>query len=1169
MESLKSSAAPPRTRVPARVLSNGSYAVLLTARGGGMAAHRGYALTRWDVDPVRDMDGTFIYVRDLDSGEWWCPTPRPAPYGAELRSAVFDGGVAHWECARSGIELRLEVAVAADRDVEVRRLAIRNASGEPRRIEITTCAAVVLNTPAADAAHPAFSRLFVQTAFDEERRALFAWRRLRSPGDRPLWFGHRLLAGADAEVEYETDRARFIGRGRSAGNPEALRTRERLSGTTGSVLDPVFALRTTLHVEPQAERSVHAVYCAAGDPISLQRALDSVASAADADEVIASPARDANALDVLGLPERWLRNVAFDEAWSGGAAFPGSGRAQVASPAAAGAVASARNADGQDADGLEMFNGYGGFTPDGDEYVIRVDCDADSVRLPPMPWVNVIANEHAGCIVSERGSIHTWAANSRENRLTPWFNDPVSDPHGEAFWVRDDETGAYHSLTPGPTPAPTRYEVRHGFGYTRFRHEHGGLTCDATVFVPRYEPVRIVRVSIRNDSDRPRAVSVFSYAQLVLGGEAAATRGEVSVAYDEATGALLARNNERGEFSARVAFAAAVADGATKSWCADRASFFGDAGDIAAPAALTGDSLESRTGEDPCAAWQVSVRIDPGETSTCAFLLGEGDEAGAARTVLHRFTDAAAVDESLDNVRAFWRDLLASVQVETPSPMLDRMVNGWLSYQNLACRVWGRTAFYQSGGAFGFRDQLQDASALLYLDPAYTRRQILLHAAHQFVEGDVLHWWHPPLSKGIRTRFSDDLLWLPYITAFYVESTGDDTVLDQVVGFVQARPLEEGEDEVFLVPERSHQAATVFEHCCRSIDRSLTTGAHGLPLMGTGDWNDGMNRVGREGRGESVWLGFFLYDILHSFIPLCEARGEARRAEQYREYHRNLARALEEAGWDGEWYRRAYYDNGEPIGSARSDECRIDTIAQAWAVLSGAASRERAEMALDAMERHLVSEDDGIIRLLTPAFDRTPHDPGYIKGYVPGVRENGGQYTHGALWGVRALAEAGRHDRAARLLDMLSPASHARTQDAVHVYKTEPYVIAADVYGVEPHIGRGGWTWYTGSAGWMFRVALESVLGLTVHRGTELRLRPCIPADWPGFRIRYRLPDHATTYDISVENGAVRSEATMDDAALTVRDRAVVIPVHLDGRTHRVHVRLGSDVGPRYEPRPA
>src|SRR5690606_1186156 len=424
-------------------------------------------------------------------------------------------------------------------------------------------------------------------------------------------------------------------------------------------------------------------------------------------------------------------------------------------------------------------------------------------------------------------------------------------------------------------------------------------------------------------------------------------------------------------------------------------------------------------------------------------------------------------------------------------------------------------------------------------------------------------------SKGIRTRFSDDLLWLPYITAFYVESTGDDTVLDQVVGFVQARPLEEGEDEVFLVPERSHQAATVFEHCCRSIDRSLTTGAHGLPLMGTGDWNDGMNRVGREGRGESVWLGFFLYDILHSFIPLCEARGEARRAEQYREYHRNLARALEEAGWDGEWYRRAYYDNGEPIGSARSDECRIDTIAQAWAVLSGAASRERAEMALDAMERHLVSEDDGIIRLLTPAFDRTPHDPGYIKGYVPGVREDGGQYTHGALWGVRALAGAGRHARAARLLDMLSPASHARTQDAVHVYKTEPYVIAADVYGVEPHIGRGGWTWYTGSAGWMFRVALESVLGLTVHRGTELRLRPCIPADWPGFRIRYRLPDHATTYDISVENGAVRSEATMDDAALTVRDRAVVIPVHLDGRTHRVHVRLGSDVGPRYEPRPA
>ncbi|MBA2244228.1 MAG: hypothetical protein H0W11_04680 [Gemmatimonadetes bacterium] len=575
-------------------------------------------------------------------------------------------------------------------------------------------------------------------------------------------------------------------------------------------------------------------------------------------------------------------------------------------------------------------------------------------------------------------------------------------------------------------------------------------------------------------------------------------------------------------------------------------------------------------GPDPCAAFQVLLEIGPGETIECTFLLGEAETEDAARALIQRYRDHGAIADALEEVRTFWRQTLSGVQIETPSPALDLMVNGWLAYQNLACRVWGRSAFYQSGGAFGFRDQLQDSSALVYLLPELTRRQILLHAAHQFVEGDVLHWWHPPLSKGIRTRFSDDLLWLPYIVVFYLQKTGDESVLDEEPPFLTAPQLEPGEDEVFLVPEDSGETASVYEHCCLSLDRSLTKGTHGLPLMGVGDWNDGMNRVGREGRGESVWLGFFIYTILEDFIPICERRGDNERVERYRTYRSHLAEVLnaDGAGWDGAWYRRAYYDNGAPLGSAENDECQIDTLAQAWAVLSRAAPPERAAQALDAMEEQLVSEEEGIIRLLTPAFDRTPHDPGYIKGYLPGVRENGGQYTHAALWAVRALAELGRCERAAPLLEMLSPVSHARTPEEVAVYQAEPYVIAADVYGVEPHVGRGGWTWYTGSAGWMYRVALESILGMDLQQGREIALRPCIPADWPGFTLRYRLPDGETSYEIVVrraETSSGQTIAQLDGEPLEIEDGAVLIPLVGDGVVHRVEVVLGQDVGPRYE----
>jgi N,N'-diacetylchitobiose phosphorylase len=825
---------------------------------------------------------------------------------------------------------------------------------------------------------------------------------------------------------------------------------------------------------------------------------------------------------------------------------------------------------------LRFFNGIGGFSSDGTEYVIRLDATPSGLRWPPMPWSNVIANENAGCIVTASGAVTSWTVNSRENRLTPWFNDPVSDPLGEAIYLREDGSGVFWSPLPGPTPAPGPYEVRHGFGYTSWKHTSHELEQRTTTWMPRHDPVKIVRLNLRSTSVRPRTITVMSYAHLVLGGLPWMTAPNIVTARDASTGAIFATNPSRGELSKRVAFAALIAPAGASAVSAtgDRTAFLGRTGSVSDPAALHSDApLDGRVGAglDPCAAFATTLTIPAGGTVEIAFLLGEAENEKRARSLLFAYGKFPAINESLDEVRAFWQETLGGVQIETPSPALDLMVNGWLAYQNLACRMWGRSAYYQSGGAFGFRDQLQDSAALLYLDPSLTRAQILLHASHQFVEGDVMHWWHPPMSKGIRTRFSDDLLWLPYITAFYVTSTGDASVLDASAPFITGPQLEGEEDELFMLPADSGTAGSVYEHCCRSIDRSLTAGVHGIPLMGSGDWNDGMNRVGREGKGESVWLGFFLFAILSEFIPIAESRGDSERVLRYRSYQETLGESLNAAGWDGGWYRRAFYDDGTPLGTAAADECRIDAIAQAWSVLSCAAPADRAEIALDAMEKHLVSEPEKLMRLLTPAFDRTPHDPGYIKGYLPGVRENGGQYTHGVLWGVRALAELGRTERATQLLEMLSPITHGRTPAEVEVYRVEPYVIAADVYGVAPHVGRGGWTWYTGSAGWMYRVALESVLGLTMVGGTRLELRPCVPESWPGFSVRMRLADKRTRYEIVLTraaSGVGETQVHVDGEAVSdvISNGAASIALVRDGGVHLVEVALASDLTPRYAP---
>ena len=1120
-----------------RLLSNGRYRVLITAAGAGCSALGDILLTRWSADPTRQAEGWFLYLKDLDTGAIWSAGHQPVQAQADsyqVRACPDSVRIARED---RGIGLITSIAVDPVSNLEWRRHTLTNRSGLRRRIQLTTCIEVVLDDPAAAAGHPAFSKLFVQTEYLPGLAALLARRRPRSPDQPALFLGHALPGGGD--VEWETDRARFIGRGGTLAQPRAVLEDAALSGTTGNVLDPVLSLRRVVTLGPGASVRVQSVLAAGSRREEVERMLGS-AAAGPPETLFAEPDQPG---EPLLLPPPRPRRF-----------HPPRGLAAVA-PAT---------------ETLAFFNGFGGFAADGNEYVIRLDRTESGLRLPPLPWCNVIANPRAGFVASERGLGFSWSENSRENRLTPWFNDPVCDPAGEALYVRDEDAGHFWSPTPGPVPGAGAYEVRHGFGYTVWRHGSAGLEQEVLAFLPVAEPVKIILLRVTNRGPTPRHLSVFYYAEWVLGGSRAASSDAVITETAEDGTMVLARNPESGDFGNRVAFVAGSGPCERgRHSTADRLAFLGRYGSTASPEAVgAADSLDGLhgAGKDSCGTLQCRTRLEPGATAEWTFLLGQADDAARAAGLAARFLAPNTAASALNEVREFWRNLLSGVQISTPSKALDLMVNGWLPYQNLSCRMWARSAFFQSGGAFGYRDQLQDAAALVYQRPDLTRQQILLHAGRQFVEGDVLHWWHPPAGRGIRTRFSDDLLWLPFVTEGYLASTGDHAILDEQAGFLLGPELADDEDEMMVEPADAGATADIYEHCCRALDRSLATGRHGLPLMGSGDWNDGMNRVGRLGRGESVWLGFFLFAILRKFLPICRARQDQTRIARYQQSLASLGTALNDGGWDGGWYRRAYYDDGTPLGSSQSDECRIDAIAQAWAVLSGAAPDSRAVLALDAMERNLVDEPAGLIRLLTPPFDRTPHDPGYIKGYVPGVRENGGQYTHAALWAVRALAEAGRRDRAAPLLELLNPVCHGDSKAAVSVYGAEPYVVAADVYGVEPHLGRAGWTWYTGSAGWMFRVALESILGMTIREGKTLVLCPCIPADWPGFSLAYRLPGNGARYQIVVRRTEGATRARGNGLAVRVEQGAVLVELGSDGGDRRVELELGPDAGPRYRP---
>ena len=805
---------------------------------------------------------------------------------------------------------------------------------------------------------------------------------------------------------------------------------------------------------------------------------------------------------------------------------------------------------------LEFYNGLGGFAEDGREYVTILGPG----QATPAPWINVVANPAFGFQVATEGTGFTWSANSRENQLTPWSNDPVCDRPGEVFYLHDQDTGDLWSPTARPIRDNTAsYVARHGWGYSLFEHAWHGVTTELLQYVPLGDPIKISRLTLLNTSRRTKRLSATAYVEWVLGPSRGTAAQLVTTAIDPETGAMLARNPWRAAFGSCVAFADLA--GRQTDWTGDRQEFIGRNGTLESPAALAGAAPLSKkvgAGVDPCGALRRLIVVPPNTRVEIVFFLGEATSEREASALIARYR-RADLDEVLSEVRRHWDGVLGAVQVETPDRAMDVMLNGWLTYQTLACRIWARSGFYQASGAYGFRDQLQDGMALAATQRALTREHLLRAAARQFVEGDVQHWWLPHSGQGVRTRISDDRAWLAYAVAHYVRTANDAAVLNEVIPFLEGQLLQAGEHDSFFLPTVSDEVGSLFEHCARGLDASLEVGLHALPLIGTGDWNDGMNRLGELGRGESVWLGWLLHAALRAFVPLAEARGDTARATTWRAHADALQAALERAAWDGEWYRRAWFDDGTPLGSATAEECRIDSISQSWAVISGAADPERAARAMASVERELIRPLDGVALLFTPPFDKTSHDPGYIKGYPPGIRENGGQYTHAALWSVMAFAALGEGEKAAALFSLLNPINHTRTRSDVHRYKVEPYVIAADVYGVAPHVGRGGWTWYTGSAGWMQRAGVESILGLRLE-GDILGLDPCVPKTWPGFKMTVRF--RSARYEILVENpdGVCRGIVAVAVDGAAIPDWPRGLKMLDDGVTHHVSVRLGAEI---------
>ena len=1303
-----------------QLLSNGRYHVMVSDAGGGYSRWNDLAVSRWSEDATVDGLGSFCYLRDLASGALWSTSHQPTRTKAGASEVIFSEGRAEFRRRDEGIDTHTEIVVSPEDDIELRRVRLTNSSRARRTIEVTSYSEVVLAPPIADALHPAFSKLFVQTELLERQGAILCTRRRRSPEDAMPWMFqlmavHRPRSGSGAttvgEISHETDRARFLGRGNGLELPDALQREGPLSNTVGSVLDPIVASRIVVTLDPDQTVTVDVVYgmaetrdvcIAMAGKYQDRRLADRVfelawthahvvlrqlnASESDArlyallagaviypksalradNSLLATNRRGQSGLWGYGISgdlpivllqiasadnidlvrqlvqaHAWwrLKGLAVDLViWNeerdvyrqrlqeqitglivgsagahvidrpGGifvrhveqiapedrtllqavarAVFsdargtlteqvqrrplrerwpPSFAATRPREPQMRQTPRSMRDDDRSAEDatprtGAEpvmLGNGTGGFAAGGREYVVS----PASGRRPPAPWVNVLSNPRFGSVVSEAGSAYTWCENAHELRLTPWHNDPVGDGSGEAIYLRDEESGEVWSPTSLPCPTSgdpaASYVARHGFGSSVFEHTAHGIHSELQVFVALDAAVKISILRLTNVSGRARRLSVTGYVEWVLGDLRVKSAPHIVTHVAPGTGALYARNAYSNDYADWIAFFdaddAAFSSG---SFTCDRAEFIGRNGSMRAPTALSRTRLSGRAGAamDPCAALQLPVGLPDGGSTQVIFRLGMGRSGDEADELVQRFRGAEAAARALEEVRSHWAATLGTIQVRTPEPALDVLVNGWLLYQTIACRLWARSGFYQSGGAFGFRDQLQDAMALVHTRPGMLREQLLLCASRQYPEGDVQHWWHPPQGRGVRTRISDDYLWLPLALARYVECSGDMDVLSASVPYLQGRPVSAHDDSYYDLPGQSGKSSSLYEHALRAVTHGLRFGVHGLPLMGTGDWNDGMNLVGAGGRGESVWLGFFLAEVLERFGALAARHGDSATAANCENERMRLGVSLDTHGWDGAWYRRAYFDDGAPLGSARGAECRIDSIAQSWSVLSGVGDPARARQAMRSVYEQLVRPDVKVVQLLDPPFDQRGPNPGYIAGYAPGVRENGGQYTHGAIWAAMAFAALGEHERAWNLLEMINPLRHASTAQGVARYKIEPYVMAADVYSVEPHTGRGGWSWYTGSAGWMYRLIVESLLGvrLVAHAGSaRLVLTPCLPSAWPGFTLQYRYRDTPYEIEVQQEGGHGGRRELRLDGMLQPEES---LPLVDDGRLH--HVRL-------------
>ncbi|WP_320201124.1 GH36-type glycosyl hydrolase domain-containing protein [Agrobacterium sp. rho-13.3] len=1265
-------------------LSNGHYSTMLTSTGAGYSKWNGLAISRWKSDPTEDRWGTFLFLRDTVSGDWWSATAEPRVAVGEKTKTVFSDDKAEFHKTVGDLQSVVECIVATEHDAEGRRLTLLNVGSEDRYIEVTSYMEPVIANEDDDNAHPLFSRMFVQTEIGKRGDVIRAWRNKRSPSEASTVIAHLAAdnAGPARPTEFETDRAKFIGRGRSLSEAAAFDPAATLSGTDGFTLDPILSLRRVVrvpagkkvsvifwtiaapsreevdkaidryrHPDAFAHELVHAwtrtqvqmrhvgvtsqqaaafqhlarylVYpdmhlradadtlktglasqrslwplAISGDfPIFSLRInddmdMDIAREALSAHEYLrsrgvifdlvivneraASYAQDMqHALDFISEAQRRInpadggrphvfsvrRDLMDEETWSALLAASRvvlhvrNGKIVDQVNRAVSLFAAHRGPDGsdlaqarlpartfpqgeavEDAHDLDFWNGFGGFTKTGDEYVVRLH----GGQSTPQPWINVISNDKFGFHVSAEGAAFTWSRNSRDYQLTPWSNDPVSNRPGEAIYVADVESGKIHSPFAALSRNPDAiFETRHGLGYSVFRSIEDGLDIEVTQTVDREKPVKLSRLTIRNVGTQNRRLKTYGYVEWVLGNNTQKSAPFILSSHDDETGALFASNPYSIDYNARTAFLSL--ESPAGNFTTSKREFIGRYGSVQAPqAVVSGAALSGSVELDgaPCAAIMQEIHLKPGEERRVLFYVGDADTVEEARTLVKdiRQSDFDAV---LAANKEFWNGFTGQLQVSTPDAGFNHMVNNWLPYQALACRILARTAFYQSSGAFGFRDQLQDTLAFLLYQPDLARSQILRAAGRQFPEGDVQHWWLPLTGAGVRTTISDDVVWLAYAAHQYIAATGDKAILEESIPFLKGPALTPGQHDAFFQPETSEKSVSLYEHAALALDLAIhRTGENGLPLMLGGDWNDGMNRVGVAGKGTSVWLGWFLAGTLRDFIEIAEERRDLDRVEKWRTHRDKLRAALETAGWDGDYYRRGYFDDGTPLGSITSEECRIDSLGQSWSVLSGEGEEQRSAQAMDAVMKQLVDEKTGIIRLFTPAFARSPQDPGYIKAYPPGVRENGGQYTHAATWVVLALAKLGRSEDAWKCFSLLNPVNHALDRQSSETYRVEPYVVTADVYGEGAYAGRGGWSWYTGSAGWLYRAAVEGILGITRIDG-KLHISPSLPEAWDGFSAKITLEGKVREVAVKRTAGSPDIEVSLDGATLTGKDRAI------------------------------